>query len=580
MTYRRLPLFIFIDAFGWEILQRHPDFLAGLAPHRRKLDTLLGYSSACDPSIISGRRPEEHRLWSSFYYAPETSPFRRLRLLRFLPPALMNRGRVRHALSRVIGKIHGFTGYFQIYNVPFDRLPWFDYAEKKRIWEPGGLPVGGSIFDRLHRAGIDHYVHDSALPDEKKLELLREKIRARSIGFAYISLGKLDALMHARGPHSPEVTDLVRWYDDQIRSLVELARAHYAEVPFYVFTDHGMHDVRETVDLQAEVAALGIAEPDDYVAFYDSTMARFWVRSERGREALASHLGGHSRGRLLTDPELKELGVFFPDRQYGDLIFLVRPHCLIVPSYMGAKKIAGMHGYHPESPDAAASMTSNRELPPELRRIEQIYSLMEREVEWPDGGNASSDRAAVLVLDDDDIVRESIQLTLSRHYAVYSAPDVPSAEQILREHSIDILVCDDHMPGETGLMFMARIKDRYPALRRILVSGHLDKEMLTYATNHAEILRVIEKPFQAGELLDVVGRSLARAPGPPPAVGTGDRVVPAVLRWMLYGVLCIGGLALLAAVSGCLVVFLLYGLKSLLGIDVFKDVHFRDLIGW
>lgn len=385
MTYRRLPLFIFIDAFGWEILKRHPEFLEGMAPHRKKLETILGYSSACDPSIISGRRPAEHRLWSSFYYAPETSPFRWLRMLRVLPSSLMNRGRVRHLLSRLIKRIHGFTGYFQVYNVPFDRLPWFDYAEKVRIWEPGGLPVGESIFDRLHRAGIDHYVHDSAQPDERKIELLRQKIEARAIGFAYISLGKLDALMHAKGPDAPEVTELVQWYDLQIRNLVDLALRHYDEVPFYVFTDHGMHEVRETVDLQRDVRALPIREPEDYVAFYDSTMARFWVCSERGRDVLTAHLREHSRGRILSDSELNELGVFFPDRQYGDLIFLVEPHCLIVPSFMGAKRIAGMHGYHPCSPDAAASMTSNRELPAGLERIEQIYSLMEREVEWPDG---------------------------------------------------------------------------------------------------------------------------------------------------------------------------------------------------
>ncbi len=376
----KLPLFIFIDAFGWEILKRHPDFLHELAPHRKKLDTILGYSSACDPSIISGRLPADHGLWSSFYFAPETSPFRWLRWFRFLPDSLMNRGRVRHYLSRLIKKIHGFTGYFQIYNVPFDKLGWFDYAEKKRIWVASGLPRGESIFDLLDRHNLPHYVHDSAQSDETKLARLHHCIREQSIDFAYISLGKLDALMHAKGPESSEVTDLVYWYELQIKELLTLAQENYEQVPFYVFTDHGMHAVHETYDLQSDISKLGLKQPDDFAAFYDSTMGRFWCFNDRARQSLTALLSTHPHGRLLDEQELRQLGVWFDDFQYGDLIFLSEPHHLIIPSYMGAKPIAGMHGYHPDSPDAAASICSNRCLPEDLQRIDQIYHLMTSEL--------------------------------------------------------------------------------------------------------------------------------------------------------------------------------------------------------
>lgn len=188
-------------------------------------------------------------------------------------------------------------------------------------------------------------------------------------------------------------------------------------------------------------------------------------------------------------------------------------------------------------------------------------------------------RATVLVLDDDEAVREAIEQTLSRHYAVHCAPDVAAAERLLREYDIDVLVCDDQMPGETGLMFMARIKDRYPALKRILISGHLDKEMLTYATNNAEILRVVEKPFQSEELLRSVGQSLARVPDVAPAREPGDPALPVVMRWTAYGVLCTASIAVVAAVSGSVVVLFLYALKSYLGIDIFSDIHFHDLFG-
>ena len=66
---KKLSLFLFIDAFGREVRQRHPEFLKGLIQDSKKLETILGYSSACDPSIISGLTPSEHKLWS-----PSTTP--------------------------------------------------------------------------------------------------------------------------------------------------------------------------------------------------------------------------------------------------------------------------------------------------------------------------------------------------------------------------------------------------------------------------------------------------------------------------------------------------------------------------
>jgi len=40
-----LPLFVFIDACGWEIIRNDP-FARALAPYRRRLESVFGYSSA------------------------------------------------------------------------------------------------------------------------------------------------------------------------------------------------------------------------------------------------------------------------------------------------------------------------------------------------------------------------------------------------------------------------------------------------------------------------------------------------------------------------------------------------------
>lgn len=380
MKKPKLSLFIFIDAFGREIFLRHPFFLQELIRDQKKLGTILGYSSACDPSIISGKLPCEHLMWSSFYYDPENSPFKWTKILSVLPDSVFRRGRVRHYLSRLIKRVLGFTGYFQLYGVPFKYLPLFNYAEKKRIWEPGGLLRGETVFDELARRKVPHYVHDSAVSDEAKIARLTADIETQRIGFAYCSLGKLDALMHAVGTKDDKVTELIRWYDQQIRKLIATAEEHYEKVAWYVFTDHGMHDITEGYDLIADIRKTGLRWNRDYVAFYDSTMARFWFLNDTARQTITALLSSHPKGRILTDEELMHEGVLFPDGMYGELIFLINSGVQIVPSFMGVKKIKGMHGYHPQDEASAASICSNQELPAGLTKIHQIYHLMHKEL--------------------------------------------------------------------------------------------------------------------------------------------------------------------------------------------------------
>jgi predicted AlkP superfamily pyrophosphatase or phosphodiesterase len=380
MKKSKLSLFLFIDAFGREIFLRHPFFLNSRVVDNKKLDTILGYSSACDPSIISGKLPCEHRMWSSFYYDPEGSPFKWTQALSILPDSIFRRGRVRHYLSRIIKKSLRFTGYFQLYGVPFKDLPLFNYAEKKRIWEPGGLLRGESIFDELARRDIPHYVHDSAVNDETKLARLTADIETQRIDFAYCSLGRLDALMHAVGTRDEKVTERIRWYDKQLSRLISTAEEQYEEVAWYVFTDHGMHDVTAGYDLIADIEKTGLQWNSDYVAFYDSTMARFWFLKKGARETITAALSEHRKGRILSDEELKREGVLFEDGMYGELVFLMNSGIQIVPSFMGIKQIKGMHGYAPADADSAASICSNRKLPRDLTKIHQIYHLMRKEL--------------------------------------------------------------------------------------------------------------------------------------------------------------------------------------------------------
>ena len=144
----RLSLFIMVDACGWEIVRNHP-FLSSLAPHRRRLESVFGYSSTCVPSILSGRWPDEHRNWCYFVYDPPNSPFRHLRWLRWLPSAVTSRRIFRRWLTKFVKVQLKFRGYFDLYNIPFKYIHLFDFTEKKSPLKPGGMNRGPNIFDVL-----------------------------------------------------------------------------------------------------------------------------------------------------------------------------------------------------------------------------------------------------------------------------------------------------------------------------------------------------------------------------------------------------------------------------------------------
>ena len=380
MKADKLSLFIFVDALGWEILKNHPDFLSTITKDKKKLKSILGYSSACDPAIISGLMPSQNGHWSSFYYSPETCPYKWVKWFNFLPKIITNYHRVRYRLSQLIAKVHGFTGYFQIYNVPFEYLPYFDYAEKKWMWYPNGLIYGDSIIDLLSRKNIPYYAKGPHTSEKEQLEELDQHIDDQDIKYAYIMLGYLDAVMHSKGTHHASVDKQLKDYDKVIKTIISKAEKHYHTVNWYVFSDHGMHNVTEVLDLKSIVEALGLIYGTDYTAMYDSTMARFWYLNENAKSKIQEALNQVPQGKFLKADDLIKMGIYFPDYKYGDDIFLVNSNILIIPSYMGLKPIAGMHGYSIDDADTDAAICSNQKIPDNIEGIQDIFLLMKKEI--------------------------------------------------------------------------------------------------------------------------------------------------------------------------------------------------------
>lgn len=383
-----LPLFVFIDACGWEII-KHDPFARSFAPNRRRLESVFGYSSTCVPSILSGRWPVEHRNWSYFVYDPKRSPFKMLRPLRFLPKAVTSRRIFRRWLSKFVKTQLNFRGYFDLYNIPFQYISLFDFTEKKSPLQPGGMNCGANIFDFLEIRNIAYHVSNPQKSELENFEDVVLQIHNEAIDFAFVYWPELDGLLHRVGNDSPEIPFKLRLYESRIERLLQFAEDHYETVRLYVFSDHGMANCDQHLDLRAKIDALGLRMARDYAVVYDSTMARFWFFSERARECVTRCLKEVPEGRIVPEEELARMHALFPDRYFGQLIFLVKEGVLIVPSHMGERPIRAMHGYHPEDPQSYAALLTNQpEIPADITAIPDIFRLMTRDAELAQAENA------------------------------------------------------------------------------------------------------------------------------------------------------------------------------------------------
>jgi hypothetical protein len=374
---RNVNVFVLIDALGWKYLENR-DFLADLLPYRRPLRTVLGFSSGAIPTILTGVPPARTGHWNLFYYDPAGSPFRWLRFLQFLPDVVLDNRLTRKIMKELGRRVLGMGPLFEC-SVSPRFLPWFNYIEKRNIYDRGGIVGSMSIFDRLAQHGIAHRVYSyHHLTDAKILDQAIEDIRSRAASFFFLYLSEMDMFLHMHCKEPEQIEKRLQSYDVGLRKVFLAAREVDPAATMTVISDHGMTPVQHHFDIAKEVDALGLKMPGDYLAVYDSTMVRLWFFNDKTRKSIHDRLENLPCGRIVPDEELHRLGVYFADRRFGELIFLLHPGWLVSQGDFNGKGWMpnGMHGYDPQDPWSDAIFLSSSQPPLSVHTIADVYPCM------------------------------------------------------------------------------------------------------------------------------------------------------------------------------------------------------------
>lgn len=122
---------------------------------------------------------------------------------------------------------------------------------------------------------------------------------------------------------------------------------------------------------------------------------------------------------------------------------------------------------------------------------------------------AKKPRPAVMIIDDDRLVRTAFARGLRRHYEVVEANNGKEALDFLATRMVDVVVTDLLMSGMDGRTFYGHVCDRYPDLaQRILfiTGGSVNEESETFVRQMGDA--VLVKPILQERLMTEIGRLL------------------------------------------------------------------------
>ncbi|WP_242352885.1 MULTISPECIES: ATP-binding protein [unclassified Anaeromyxobacter] len=116
-----------------------------------------------------------------------------------------------------------------------------------------------------------------------------------------------------------------------------------------------------------------------------------------------------------------------------------------------------------------------------------------------------SRECTLLIVEDDELVRRALQRVLRRtRCRILEAAGAEDALELLDREPVHAIVSDHRMPGMTGIDLLRRVKERWPRVQRVLLTGQADSAAIEEAVNRSEIFRFIWKPWDDAHLLITV----------------------------------------------------------------------------
>ena len=111
----------------------------------------------------------------------------------------------------------------------------------------------------------------------------------------------------------------------------------------------------------------------------------------------------------------------------------------------------------------------------------------------------------ILIVDDVPIVLTSLRRVLERAgFRVEAADSGPAALSLLGREEVDVVVSDFMMPGMNGIELLRAVAERWPRVRRALLTAQADEALLEAALRDGLLHAAFQKPWNNKELVEAL----------------------------------------------------------------------------
>lgn len=110
----------------------------------------------------------------------------------------------------------------------------------------------------------------------------------------------------------------------------------------------------------------------------------------------------------------------------------------------------------------------------------------------------------VLYVDDEPANCQAFAAAFRREFNVLTASGPEGTWAVLERQEVHVMICDQRMPGVNGAAMLRQVKDRFPRVRRMLITAHADLQALVDALNSAGVCHYIQKPWEVEDVRSAV----------------------------------------------------------------------------
>jgi predicted PurR-regulated permease PerM len=113
----------------------------------------------------------------------------------------------------------------------------------------------------------------------------------------------------------------------------------------------------------------------------------------------------------------------------------------------------------------------------------------------------------ILFVDDEEqILKSIVRLFRTTNYEVLIASDGSKALELLKTEEVDLIISDMRMPFMDGTELLQKVKELYPKMIRIILSGYADEKLILKAIQNNVAKIYIFKPWENDTLLNIINQ--------------------------------------------------------------------------